>query len=166
VLLTMQAERYRQAGDAGAAEPWHAACARCCGWRRGRGPAAGAGRLGQHQLRGAGLQRLSDLPGQLVAAHGLRPGLQLWRPLGEQGGGGLLSFAALTAIHYTHRLFAYGVLALLLALVWGLHRAAALPRRGGHCCCWRCCSWPRACPTWCWAGRCWPRWCTPAAARP
>ena len=53
-------------------------------------------------------------------------GFELWRPLGEQGDGALLSFAALTAIHYTHRLFAYAVFVLLLALVLRLHRAGRL----------------------------------------
>ncbi len=56
----------------------------------------------------------------------LAEGFELWRPLGQQGDGGLLSFAALTAIHYMHRLFAYAVFVLLLALVWRLHRAGAL----------------------------------------
>ncbi len=52
-------------------------------------------------------------------------GFELWRGLGLQGDGSLLHFSALTAIHYTHRLFAYGVLAALGVLAWQLHRAAA-----------------------------------------
>ena len=51
-------------------------------------------------------------------------GFELWRGLGLQGDGSLLQFAALTAIHYTHRLFAYGVLAALALLAWQLGRAA------------------------------------------
>lgn len=53
-------------------------------------------------------------------------GFELWRPLGQLGDGGLLDFSALTAIHYTHRLFAYLVFAVLLLLVGWLHRAGQL----------------------------------------
>ena len=42
-------------------------------------------------------------------------GFELWRELGVLRSGEALSFAALTAIHYAHRLMAYAV---LLALVW------------------------------------------------
>nr|WP_143894311.1 COX15/CtaA family protein [Tepidimonas sediminis] len=46
-------------------------------------------------------------------------GFELWRELGVQGSGEALPFAALTAIHYVHRLFAYLVLAALAAVgVW------------------------------------------------
>ena len=51
-------------------------------------------------------------------------GFELWRELGLQGDGSLLHFAALTAIHYTHRLFAYAMLAALAAVAWQLGRAA------------------------------------------
>ena len=51
-------------------------------------------------------------------------GFELWRGLGLQADGTLLPFSALTAIHYTHRLFAYGVLAVLAVLAWRLGRAA------------------------------------------
>lgn len=53
-------------------------------------------------------------------------GFELWRPLGELGDGTRLDFAALTAIHYTHRLFAYGVFAALLWLVFWLRREGHL----------------------------------------
>lgn len=53
-----------------------------------------------------------------------RQGFEVWRELGKTGTGEHLTFAALTAIHYTHRLFAYVVLALLLALAWALWRTA------------------------------------------
>jgi len=46
----------------------------------------------------------------------------LRRALGETATGAYLPFEALTAIHVTHRLVAVLVLALLLALAWGLHR--------------------------------------------
>ncbi|WP_042425903.1 COX15/CtaA family protein [Comamonas granuli] len=51
-------------------------------------------------------------------------GFQLWRPLGVLKDGSHIGFAALTAIHYVHRLFAYLVLAALLLLGWRLRQAA------------------------------------------
>ncbi|MBA2965087.1 MULTISPECIES: COX15/CtaA family protein [Ramlibacter] len=56
-----------------------------------------------------------------------RQAFELWRPLGLTGAGEHVSFAALTAIHYVHRLAAYVVLGLLLALAWRLRDA--LPRQ-------------------------------------
>ncbi len=53
-------------------------------------------------------------------------GFEVWRPLGLSADGSQLEFHALTAIHYTHRLFAYGVFILLGVLVWRLHRAGRL----------------------------------------
>ncbi|MGB3067552.1 MAG: COX15/CtaA family protein [Ottowia sp.] len=53
-------------------------------------------------------------------------GFQLWRPLGFLRDGSGLDFSALTAIHYTHRLFAYTVFIVLGMLVWRLHRAGRL----------------------------------------
>ena len=49
-------------------------------------------------------------------------GFELWRALGLTAAGEHISFAALTAIHYTHRLAAYVVLTLLIALAWQLNR--------------------------------------------
>jgi cytochrome c oxidase assembly protein subunit 15 len=51
-------------------------------------------------------------------------GFALRRELGETHDGGFLPFAALTAIHYVHRLAAYVVLVALVALAVGLRRAA------------------------------------------
>jgi heme a synthase len=45
-------------------------------------------------------------------------GFTLWRELGMTPDGQHISFAALTAIHYVHRLMAYGVLLLLALLAW------------------------------------------------
>ncbi|HRO52196.1 MAG TPA: COX15/CtaA family protein [Alicycliphilus sp.] len=53
-------------------------------------------------------------------------GFQIWRELGHLQDGSLISFAALTAIHYVHRLVAYGVLLVLALLVWRLMRARVL----------------------------------------
>jgi cytochrome c oxidase assembly protein subunit 15 len=49
-------------------------------------------------------------------------GFEIWRPLGYTSLGELLSFPALTAIHYVHRLAAYGVIACLLAVAWWLQQ--------------------------------------------
>ena len=51
----------------------------------------------------------------------------IWRPLGVSSDGANVSFAALTAKHYIHRLAAYAVLPLLLATAWQLR--ASLPRQ-------------------------------------
>jgi cytochrome c oxidase assembly protein subunit 15 len=57
-----------------------------------------------------------------------RQGFELWRELGRTGLGESIGFAGLTAIHYTHRLGAYAVFAVLGALAWRLHRRPALHR--------------------------------------
>jgi heme a synthase len=56
-----------------------------------------------------------------------REGFELWRHLGQTGEGEHITFAALTAIHYTHRLTAYLVFAVLGLLAWKLR--GALPRQ-------------------------------------
>lgn len=55
-------------------------------------------------------------------------GFALWRELGQTRGGEAIAFEALTAIHYTHRLLAYLVLACLAWLAWRLHRHAGTRR--------------------------------------
>jgi cytochrome c oxidase assembly protein subunit 15 len=52
-------------------------------------------------------------------------GFTLLRNLGETSAGEWLPFEALTAIHYTHRMAAYLVLAATGLLAWALHRAGA-----------------------------------------
>ncbi|HAL37574.1 MAG TPA: heme A synthase, partial [Polaromonas sp.] len=47
-------------------------------------------------------------------------GFTLWRELGAGHEGANISFQALTAIHYAHRLASYLVLAVLLALAFRL----------------------------------------------
>ncbi|HEY8048525.1 MAG TPA: COX15/CtaA family protein [Ramlibacter sp.] len=54
---------------------------------------------------------------------------ELWRPLGMTGAGEPIDFAALTAIHYTHRLVAYAVFAAVALLTWQLLRAGVLRRQ-------------------------------------
>ena len=53
-------------------------------------------------------------------------GFQIWRELGLIKDGRHISFHALTAIHYVHRLAAYVVLAALFALAWQMRRANVL----------------------------------------
>ncbi len=55
-------------------------------------------------------------------------GFELWRELGLTGDGQHISFAALTAIHYVHRLMAYLVIAVLATLAWRLRAEPALRR--------------------------------------
>lgn len=58
-----------------------------------------------------------------------RQGFQIWRGLGLLQDGSHISFAALTAIHYAHRLLAYAVFATLGLLAWRLARAGVLRRQ-------------------------------------
>ncbi|MBS0454294.1 MAG: COX15/CtaA family protein [Proteobacteria bacterium] len=51
-------------------------------------------------------------------------GFEIWRELGTASHGAPIEFAALTAIHYTHRLMAYAVFALIGLLAWQLLRRA------------------------------------------
>jgi cytochrome c oxidase assembly protein subunit 15 len=53
-------------------------------------------------------------------------GFTLWRHLGLDAQGEVLTFESLTAIHYVHRLAAYGVLLYLTALAFALRRVIAL----------------------------------------
>jgi len=55
-----------------------------------------------------------------------REGFTLWRELGQARSGDSIPFAALTAIHYAHRLAAYVVLGALLWLGWRLWRVDGL----------------------------------------
>jgi heme a synthase len=47
-------------------------------------------------------------------------GFELWRDLGKTGAGEHITFAALTAIHYTHRLVAYALFVVLAITAWRL----------------------------------------------
>jgi len=49
-------------------------------------------------------------------------GFEIWRHLGLRASGEPIDFAALTAIHYAHRLMAYGVLSALAWLAWQFNR--------------------------------------------
>ena len=54
---------------------------------------------------------------------------ELWRPLGLSSSGAPIDFAALTAIHFTHRLAAYAVFVAIALLASQLVRAGALRRQ-------------------------------------
>jgi cytochrome c oxidase assembly protein subunit 15 len=56
-----------------------------------------------------------------------RQGFEIWRDLGKTAGGEHITFAALTAIHFAHRLLSYGVFAALAFVTWLLARTGALP---------------------------------------
>jgi heme a synthase len=64
----------------------------------------------------------------LWPAMDFKQGFTLWRELGAGQDGSVISFQALTAIHYLHRLMAYLVVALLIALAVTLRRALAFRR--------------------------------------
>ena len=55
-----------------------------------------------------------------------RQGFELWRELGKTSAGEHIDFAALTAIHFAHRLSAYVVFAVLAVLAWRLYTAGSL----------------------------------------
>lgn len=59
-----------------------------------------------------------------------REGFPVWRELGAGHEGGNITFAALTAIHYAHRLGAYVVLSALALLAYKLYRQPATRRDG------------------------------------
>jgi cytochrome c oxidase assembly protein subunit 15 len=52
----------------------------------------------------------------------------VWRPLGLLSNGEPISFAALTGIHYVHRLASYGVFAALACLAWRIQGVPGLNR--------------------------------------
>ena len=64
--------------------------------------------------------------GSFWPAMSFREGFTLWRPLGAGADGANISFQALTAIHYVHRLAAYLLFAALLLLAWQLRQISAL----------------------------------------
>jgi cytochrome c oxidase assembly protein subunit 15 len=70
----------------------------------------------------------TDFPGcqnSLWPAMDFRQGFTLWRELGAGHDGANISFQALTAIHYVHRLAAYLVFAVFMALAFCLYRLPA-----------------------------------------
>lgn len=68
--------------------------------------------------------------GQVVPEMDFEHGFTLWRELGKTGGGEYLPFAALVAIHWVHRNFAWIVIAVVAWLGWRARRIEGLSRLG------------------------------------
>lgn len=68
--------------------------------------------------------------GQAVPEMDFAHGFTLWRELGKTAGGEYLPFAALVAIHWVHRSFAWVVILLVALLGWRARRVAGLRRLG------------------------------------
>jgi cytochrome c oxidase assembly protein subunit 15 len=71
----------------------------------------------------------SDFPmcqGSVWPEMNFAQGFTLWRELGMTADAQPIAFAALTAIHYVHRLIAYVMIVLLAVLAWRLHAVPAL----------------------------------------
>jgi heme a synthase len=119
-LLTMQAEAYREArGGARVAAPL----------RRWLWAAFGLlwlqVALGGWVSTNYAVLACSDFPtcqGSWWPPMDFAQGFEPWRDLGKTGAGDHIAFAALTAIHYAHRLMAYAVLTVLAATAWRLWR--------------------------------------------
>ncbi|MDB5883334.1 MAG: cytochrome controlling protein rane protein-like protein [Ramlibacter sp.] len=58
-----------------------------------------------------------------------RHGFEIWRDLGMTAAGEHIPFAALTAIHFAHRLAAYALFAALALLAWQLRQHGVLSRQ-------------------------------------
>ena len=75
----------------------------------------------------------TDFPlchGALVPQMDFANGFTLWRHLGMTADGDFLTFQALTAIHWTHRSFAFVVIAFVVWLAWKALRTAGLQNTG------------------------------------
>lgn len=73
----------------------------------------------------------TDFPtcnGQWVPPMDFAHGFHLWRALGMAGDGEAITQDALVAIHWTHRTFAFVVIAFLVAFAWRMRRYASLRR--------------------------------------
>jgi cytochrome c oxidase assembly protein subunit 15 len=130
-LLSLQAVRYQQADPA-----WQNV-APPAGLRRWLALALAAlllqVALGGWVSTNYAVMACSDFPlcqGSAWPVMDFATGFSLWRELGLTGQGEMLPFAALTAIHFTHRLFALVALAALAGAAWHLGRVPALRRHG------------------------------------
>lgn len=73
----------------------------------------------------------TDFPtcnGQWVPPMDFAHGFHLWRALGMSADGEVITQDALVAIHWTHRTFAFVVVAYLVAFAWRMRRYASLRR--------------------------------------
>jgi cytochrome c oxidase assembly protein subunit 15 len=133
VLLRMQSARYAQAHDGLQPQPVSASLRRLM-WLAGAALAVQIV-LGGWVSTNYAVLACTDFPlchGSLWPSMDFAQGFSLWRELGMTRQGGYISFEALTAIHYAHRMFAYLAVLLLVLLVWrcwsqpGLARSARL----------------------------------------
>jgi cytochrome c oxidase assembly protein subunit 15 len=120
-LLTMQSVAYRQAQRGAGAAPIPAAtrhwllAANALLWLQVA--------LGGWVSTNYAVLACTEFPtcqGSWWPAMDFTQGFELWRDLGKTGAGEHVGFAALTAIHYTHRLVAYALFAVLAVLAWRL----------------------------------------------
>jgi cytochrome c oxidase assembly protein subunit 15 len=121
-LLSLQAVRYAQLHDAGATRVASPGLRRLLGW--GLGLLTLQIALGGWVSTNYAVLACTEFPscqGSWWPEMNFVQGFELWRELGLTGTGEHISFAALTAIHYVHRLAAYLVIAVLLLLAWRLH---------------------------------------------
>ncbi|WP_101047833.1 COX15/CtaA family protein [Macromonas nakdongensis] len=127
-LLRVQAVRYGQTlGTAGGAAAYGASTRRALWWVFGLLCVQIA--LGGWVSTNYAVLACRDFPtcqGSWWPVMDFARGFEWWRELGQQGSGEAITFAALTAIHYTHRLMAYLVLAALVALAWHFRRQGQL----------------------------------------
>lgn len=76
----------------------------------------------------------TDFPlcqGQLIPEMDFQHGFSLWRELGKTKGGEYMPFAALVAIHWTHRMFAFAVIAVVGWLAYRAWKIPGLQKLGG-----------------------------------
>lgn len=136
VLLALQAEGYRQRlgqSPAGVFEGWPQPAR----WRAAVVVLAVLSglqiALGGWVSTNYAVLACTDFPtchGQWWPPMDFAEGFALRRHLGLNAQGSTLEMDALTAIHYTHRLMAYAVLAALLGMAWALWRRAAASIEG------------------------------------
>ncbi len=120
-LLCLQAVRYAQMHDAAAtrAAPQHLRT--WLGWSLGLLTLQIA--LGGWVSTNYAVLACTEFPacqGSWWPEMNFAQGFEIWRELGLSSTGEHISFAALTAIHYAHRLLAYVVIAVLACLAWRL----------------------------------------------
>ncbi len=125
-LLCLQAVRYAQLHDAGATRAAPRGLRVLLWWSLGLLALQIA--LGGWVSTNYAVLACTEFPtcqGQWWPEMDFVQGFELWRGLGLTGAGEHINFAALTAIHYAHRLAAYLLIAVLALLAWRLH---ALPQ--------------------------------------
>ena len=129
VLLCVQAQRYAQASLA-AALPMVSPALRRLLWL-GLAMLTVQLALGGWVSTNYAVLACTDFPrcqGSWWPPMNFAQGFEIWRALGLSADGQHISFAALTAIHYVHRLMAYLVFAVLGVMAWRLRAEPGLRR--------------------------------------